>query len=377
MSIRVSNSSSSSNGTLTIDDDHIFDTTDARDTYFTTNSGELVSGLYCSVDGTLYKYSGSTWTDCSTVIQGSTGETGADGEDGTDGVGFYPQFSTDGSSWHNTFVSGDDLYIRTVTVASDGTESYADGTEFIGTDGSDGKDVTAQYSTDGTTWHSTFSSDDDKYIRFTDDGGTTYTDSARFVGYSLEIQYSESGDSDWHDTLTDDDMYWRWSTDGGDTYSDDFVRYKTTSDVDVATSSSTGVVQPDGTTIVIDEDGVISAEVAAATKTVCDSETEMLALDEISNLYIVTRTDTETIWYLNADTDPSDIDNWIEGASVADTVASFTGANADTRTGAVVAEEGDYTQDMIDTVDITTGTTYYLQADDGALYLVERQNGKW
>ena len=77
------------------------------------------------------------------------------------------------------------------------------------------------------------------------------------------------------------------------------------------------------------------------------------------------------IWYLNADADPSVIGNWVQGPSVADTVASFEGASGSPRVGAVVASVGDYTLDMVQTADTSTDTQYYLEITDGKLYMVE------
>lgn len=404
----------SSSGALSVDNNHIFDIIDDRDDYFTTYPDELVEDMYCVAAGTLYKYVGGTWVDSSAVIQGDTGdkgETGSsitaqyssdaatwadsytadtdiyirfsdDGGDtytdaakfvGTDGDTISVQYSTSGSDYHDTFDSDNDKYLRVVTTNNEGTSTYADGVRFVGWQGAG---FSVEYSADEETWNTTFDSSTDMYMRIittTKEGVDTVGESVQFVADAVQVQYSSEGDNSWHDTLDpDNDVYWRWSTDGGDTYTDDFVRFKTDVDVSVATEDEAGVVKPDGTSITITDDGTISATAAAATKVVVANETEMLALEQIDNLYIATRSDLEDIWYLNASLDPSDLANWEEGASISETVASWSGAGDDTpQTGDVVASNTDYTMDMIRGEDVTTAKTYYLEIDNGALYLVE------
>lgn len=366
---------------LTVNNDYIFDTTTDRDTYFTSNSDELEDELYSVADGTLYKYdeSTSTWNDVSTIIQGDTGATGAageDGEDGIDGDSVSLQYSDDNNLFHETLVADSDKYFRVVTTDSEGTSTYSDGVQFMGDDGTS---FYPRYSEDGIDFHDTFDPSVDTYLMIvtvSSSGIETSSEAVKFVGDDASdfmIQYSSAGDSSWHDDKVDSDLYWRWSTDGGDTWSGDFVRFKTDVDVNIATVDETGVVKPDGTSITITDDGTISATAAAATKVAVADETEMLALTQIDNLYIVTRTDLSEIWYLNASLDPSVLTNWEEGASVADTVSSWKGAGDDTaQIGDVIASNTDYTMDMIRGEDITnTGTQYYLEIDNGVLYMVE------
>ena len=89
----------------------------------------------------------------------------------------------------------------------------------------------------------------------------------------------------------------------------------------------------------------------------------MLALPQISNLYIVTRTDVDKLFYLNANEDPAEITNWEEGASVGDTVSSFNG-----RSGAVVPAKGDYTQKQIKTIHDDTAAEGWFGIDDIGIY---------
>lgn len=133
----------------------------------------------------------------------------------------------------------------------------------------------------------------------------------------------------------------------------------------VASSDTAGVIKI-GPTLSMDGNGVLDTNVAAAEKRAVASEAAMLALPQISNLYIVTRTDLNQIYYLNANDDPSLLVNWEAGPSTADTVASFNG-----RIGDVTPQAGDYTLDMVTTTDATANKDYKLVIDDGVLYMEE------
>lgn len=153
-----------------------------------------------------------------------------------------------------------------------------------------------------------------------------------------------------------------------DTFQDaDGINWAALKNIPYASEDEAGVIKIDGTTITIDDDGIITAEVGAATKVAVSSEAEMLALEVIDNLYIVTRTDLATIYYLNAGDDPSSLSNWIEGAYVGDTVSSFNG-----RTGAVEPADADYNLEQILVEDESdSSATYRLVLIDGVLYLRE------
>ena len=118
-----------------------------------------------------------------------------------------------------------------------------------------------------------------------------------------------------------------------------------------------------GPTMTIDGDGKLDANVAAAEKKAVSDETAMLALPQISNLYIVTRTDVDKLFYLNANEDPAEIGNWEEGASVGDTVSSFNG-----RSGAVVPATGDYNQKQIKTIHDDTAAEGWFGIDNTGIY---------
>jgi len=297
-----------SGSSLTVSNDHIFTSNATRDSYFSSNPTELVEDLYVSSGDTLQKYKDGNWVDSSALIKGSTGEQGAS--------------------------------------------------------------VEAEYSANKTDWHTLADITTDKYIRLTNDSGATYTDAFTLVGvdgtdgYNLIIQYSVDGDNGWHTTRTTEDVYWRWSIDGGATFSDDFVRYSASQGVDNATVNEVGVVKVDGSTITVSPDGTISSTVGAATKAVVDSEAAMLSLPTISNLYIVTRSDLEVIYYLNANLDSSVLSNWVIGASIANTVASFNG-----RLGDVVPEQGDYVLEDLVSTDMSSSDTYNLEVEGNSLYI--------
>lgn len=133
----------------------------------------------------------------------------------------------------------------------------------------------------------------------------------------------------------------------------------------VASSDTAGVVKV-GPTLSMDGSGVLNTNVTAAEKRAVAGQSAMLALPQISNLYIVTRTDLNQIYYLNANDDPSVLANWEAGPSTADTVASFNG-----RIGDVTPQAGDYTLDMVATTDTTANKDYKLVIDNGVLYMEE------
>ncbi len=129
-----------------------------------------------------------------------------------------------------------------------------------------------------------------------------------------------------------------------------------------ASPTNAGVIKV-GPSLTINGDGVLDSDVAAAEKRVAAGEAAMLALPQISNLYIVTRTDIDKLFYLNADDDPSLIGNWEEGASVGDVVASFNG-----RSGAVTPQAGDYNQRQIKTIHDDTSAEGYFGIDNTGIY---------
>ena len=133
-------------------------------------------------------------------------------------------------------------------------------------------------------------------------------------------------------------------------------------DFPAASGTEYGMVKI-GHTMSIDGNGKLDANVAAAEKKAVSDETAMLALPQISNLYIVTRTDVDKLFYLNANEDPAEITNWEEGASVGDTVSTFNG-----RSGAVLPATGDYTQKQIKTIHDNNNTEGWFGIDDTGIY---------
>jgi hypothetical protein len=141
------------------------------------------------------------------------------------------QYSTDNSSWHDTYAAGD-IYIRSGSKIATATEyTWQTGAKFIpvkGTDyvdGTSGYTVKVQYSTDNANWHDTFAAGD-IYIRtgsklataadstyvyqtgtkFVPVKGTDYVDGTS--GLTVKVQYS-TDNANWHDTYAAGDIYIR------------------------------------------------------------------------------------------------------------------------------------------------------------------------
>ena len=123
-------------------------------------------------------------------ISGRDGEDGTDGTAGADGDNapqIQIQYSADGtSSWSATFTEGTHKYIR---FSVDDGSTWSSARKFVGDDGEDGDagtnapQVQIQYSEDGTgSWGTTFTEGSSKYIRFSVDGGNTWTSGFKFVG---------------------------------------------------------------------------------------------------------------------------------------------------------------------------------------------------
>ena len=56
-------------GAISVDDNHFFDNTTARDNYFASNPSELEEGLYCVVAEQLQQYKTDTWVGVSTIVK--------------------------------------------------------------------------------------------------------------------------------------------------------------------------------------------------------------------------------------------------------------------------------------------------------------------
>jgi hypothetical protein len=147
---------------------------------------------------------------------------------------------------------------------------------------------------------------------------------------------------------------------------DERIPWGALKDVPEASASTAGVIKV-GSTLTVDEEGKLQSNVSGAIKVAVADETAMLALPPKTNeMYIVTRTDENRLYYLSANKNPSTLSEWEAGALTTDTVVSFNG-----RDGAIVAKEGDYTLEQCPTVDLTSGTNYRLVIDDGVLYMEE------
>ena len=154
---------------------------------------------------------------------GPAGADGRDGTDGTDGLSIELQFSQDRSTWHFP-PTPDDVYIR-FRIGSTGPYAPANGIKFVGEDGQDGDDsLSAEYSADGSSWHSDFRPSTDVFIRFMI-GGSMPTPGVRFVGPAgadaphVIIQFSNVQNASRFTTnYVDGDVFIRFSTDNGVTW---------------------------------------------------------------------------------------------------------------------------------------------------------------
>lgn len=133
--------------------------------------------------------------------------------------------------------------------------------------------------------------------------------------------------------------------------------------LDVAGVNSLGGVKV-GTGLSIDGEGKLSATASSEETVTVSDEAAMLALPQVAGGYRVNRLDIERLYYLNSGEDPAVLGNWTAGPSTALAVLTFNGRN-----GAVLPEKGDYKGSMVRMPDSTTGANYYLEIDNGELYL--------
>lgn len=92
------------------------------------------------------------------------------GPQGIPGPELKIQYSTDNSTWHDTFQAGD-IYMR---ISTDGGSTWTQGYKFIGDDGQDAPNVLMQFSPDNANWHTDYQQGD-AYVRFSNDNGVTWT----------------------------------------------------------------------------------------------------------------------------------------------------------------------------------------------------------
>lgn len=122
-----------------------------------------------------FVYDGSAWTTLAV--------SGVDGTDGADAAELQIRYSSDASTWHTVYASGD-VYLQTST---DGGTTWSASALFKGSDGATGEAGTAapnlrlQYSSDGTNWHTEYTSGD-AYLQTSSDGGATWGAAILFKG---------------------------------------------------------------------------------------------------------------------------------------------------------------------------------------------------
>ena len=134
---------------LTVPASMIFASDSARDTYFTANPSFLSQGLFCSSNGVLEQYVGSSWVNMGIAIQGAQGVQGTQGIQGIQGV--------------------------------------------QGLQGVAGQGVTVQYSPDGvSSWTSTLNTSVHYFWRWSIDGGTTWSTPVRFQITASSINTASS-----------------------------------------------------------------------------------------------------------------------------------------------------------------------------------------
>lgn len=146
-------------------------------------------------------------------------------------AGYEIEFSIDGATlWHETQSLANDKYYRYRNADLSGNWSDAIGL-IQGTTGAAAPAVQFQYSTDNTSYHGTYTTGD-IYLKLSTDGGSTWTVGMRFIGATgatgatgaagqnapvTQFQYSVDNSS-FHATYTSSDIYIRVSVDGGTTW---------------------------------------------------------------------------------------------------------------------------------------------------------------
>ena len=122
-------------------------------------------------------------------------------------------------------------------------------------------------------------------------------------------------------------------------------------------------------------------DIASGRKIKVNSEADRLTISIYPDLTIAYQMDDGSSWVINANDDPSNIDNWTKlGSALISQVSSFNG-----RTGNVSPEPGDYTSDMITETDgkqfaskdekISWNNRLTDADKNGKLY--GRKNGEW
>ena len=165
------------------------------------SSGECTStgDGYIDADGNLQIFNAATNTF-----------TNAGQIKGPQGDSVQVQWSTDGTNWHNTYVSGD-IYLREKVGE---TGSWTSAIKVVGNNGNDGASIQLQWGVDGTSnWHDTYQAGD-KYIRVKMSNETDWSSAIKAVGEdgnngaSVQIEWStDASDDSWHSAYAEGDKY--------------------------------------------------------------------------------------------------------------------------------------------------------------------------
>lgn len=171
--------------------------------YLSTSPTELVGGEWSTTapqwtDGSyIWTKSRLTYADGSTkdtdpiCVTGPAGPAGADGSDGSDGTSVLAQYSSDGSSWHDSFQEGD-KWMRT---SSDNGGSWTRAIRIVGEDGQDGAPGTPGRGIVSVTEYYLVS-DQSTGISADDSGWSTsiptMTPTQKFLWNKETVQYTDS-----------------------------------------------------------------------------------------------------------------------------------------------------------------------------------------
>lgn len=262
--------------------------------------------------------------------------------------------------------------------------------------GDDGASLIFQYSADGSTAWTTTQQPFHKYWRWSNDNGVTWSSDLVLFraeggggsGSGYPAPYEAATDGNFLDTmkagvlvsrLGDTDLFLGAAQNkvyrfGGEV--ELAMRLSALNPLDgidaaaiknfpIASAVKLGMVKQ-GVGVEIEADGTLNSTLSSAQIVVCDNEAQMLALPQISNVYIVIRNDDVATggkrqYLLNADINPSVLANWKVGASTESAVSGFKGKeDTNPRTGVIEATTGDYDADMITE---TTDRTFVSEAD--------------
>lgn len=125
------------------------------------------------------------------------------------------EFSENNSGWHSVYKTGD----KFIRFSVDGGKTYTKKVSYTG-------DSVNQFAVSFSSTGEITSSANPKYayfVRFTVDGGLTWSGVIRLKNYEIIYQYSAYKDTDFHETyINKEDKYMRYSVDEGETWSDGY-----------------------------------------------------------------------------------------------------------------------------------------------------------